>query len=393
MKFASGIGEGRTFPEAFRAAAGAVAEGLGDAPADWVVAFVSPAFRKEYEQVADAVGSRFPFRAFLGCSAGGVIGGGREIEGQPALALWAASLPGVEIRTFHVEDADLPDLDAGPAPWRELIAAPDGDSPPIVVLADPFSIRADDLIAGLDFACRDSVKVGGLASGARGPGENALWSGRTLHRAGAVGALLRGPIALDAVVAQGCRPVGKSLQVTGSERNLLLSLDGKPALQALEETVEALPPRDQALARTSLHLGILMDEFRENPGAGDFLVRNLLGVDPARGILAVGEILHPGQTVRFHLRDARTSAEDLDQALARYARGPAAPRARGALLFSCLGRGVHLYGEPDHDTAKFSGTVGPVPLAGFFCSGEIGPVGGSTHLHGFTSSFGIFRPA
>ena len=126
---------------------------------------------------------------------------------------------------------------------------------------------------------------------------------------------------------------------------------------------------------------------------GDFLIRNVLGADPQSGALAIGERLRRGQTVQFHVRDARTSAEDLDSLLGRFASTPASADLRGALLFSCLGRGVNLYGRPDHDTDLFRVHLGALPLGGFFCNGQIGPVSGATHLHGFTSSFGLFRPA
>ena len=154
-----------------------------------------------------------------------------------------------------------------------------------------------------------------------------------------------------------------------------------------------LSDSDRELLSQALFLGIVMDELGPAPRAGDFLVRNVVGMDPESGSLAVGEVLQSGQTVQFHVRDARSSAEDLQALLRRSAARPAETPARGALLFSCLGRGVHLYGRPDHDTEIFRSALGEVPLGGFFCNGEIGPVGGTTHLHGYTSSFGIFRPA
>ena len=108
--------------------------------------------------------------------------------------------------------------------------------------------------------------------------------------------------------------------------------------------------------------------------------------------MAIGELLKEGQLVQFHLRDAETSAEDLTAVLERYAVENRENQVHGALLFSCLGRGQYLYGRPNHDTDIFHEKLGPVPLGGFFCNGEIGPVSGTTFLHGYTSSFGIFRP-
>ncbi len=235
--------------------------------------------------------------------------------------------------------------------------------------------------------------MGGLASAASGRGENALYLGDRILNAGAVGIALSGDIMLDTVVAQGCRPIGKPMQITRADRNILIELDGQPPLKAIAELLEGLSPADQALARSSLFLGVVMDDLISTPESGDFLIRNIIGIDREHGFLAIGEVLREGQIVQFHLRDARTAAEDLSHVLGRFATGSESKDARGALLFSCLGRGVFLYGKPDHDTDLFRRALGGLPLGGFFCNGEIGPVGGSTRLHGYTSSFGIFRPA
>jgi small ligand-binding sensory domain FIST len=203
---------------------------------------------------------------------------------------------------------------------------------------------------------------------------------------------MHGDIVIDPIVAQGCRPIGRSMRITRSHQNLLLELDERPTLEVLRELYDSLNERDQGLARHSLFLGVVMSEFQENPQLGDFLIRNIVGMEPKAGALAIGEILHEGQIVQFHLRDAQTSAEDLTAMLTRYTQSQKTPKVVGALLFSCLGRGMYLYGRPDHDTDLFRSTVGNIPLGGFFCNGEIGPVGGTTYLHGYTSSFGIFRP-
>jgi small ligand-binding sensory domain FIST len=124
--------------------------------------------------------------------------------------------------------------------------------------------------------------------------------------------------------------------------------------------------------------------------AGDLLVRNLVGADEETGALAVGAELRPMTVAQFVLRDARTAAEDLRRLLVRH-RGASARAPAGALLFSCVGRGAGLFGRPDHDTGLFVESLGPAPLGGFFCNGEIGPVGGMTFLHGYTSAFALFR--
>jgi small ligand-binding sensory domain FIST len=203
---------------------------------------------------------------------------------------------------------------------------------------------------------------------------------------------MKGNVIVDTVVAQGCRPVGHLMCITRSHQNLLEELDGRPPLEVLRELFTSCNERDQGLMQHSLFLGVVMDDFNENPQQGDFLIRNIVGMDARTGAMAIGEMLREGQRVQFHLRDALTSAEDLSALLARYGSQERASSCEGALLFSCLGRGQFLYGRADHDTGLFAEKVGDIPLGGFFCNGEIGQVGGTTFLHGYTSSFGIFRP-
>jgi small ligand-binding sensory domain FIST len=179
--------------------------------------------------------------------------------------------------------------------------------------------------------------------------------------------------------------------VTKCQRNMLAELDGRKSLDVLRDLFATLSEADRKIFRHSLFLGIVMMDHLQEYRQGDFLIRNLVGVDQESGTIAVGAQLRENMVVQFHLRDAKTSADDLDALLARYASSLKGENPDGSLLFSCLGRGMHLYGTPDHDTDMFRERVGDVPLGGFFCNGEIGDVHGRTYLHGYTSSFGIFR--
>jgi small ligand-binding sensory domain FIST len=185
------------------------------------------------------------------------------------------------------------------------------------------------------------------------------------------------------------------MKITRASGNFVVALDGRPPLAVLKDLLPRRSERDQKLARSSLFLGVSLDPLVDDPDQPEYLIRNILGVSPDNGALAVGELVRVGQAVRFHLRDALSSSEDLVRLMARYAADliarPGAPAPRGALLFSCLGRGQNLYGRPDHDTDLFREKLGDVPLGGFFANGEIGSIRGSTHLHGFTSSFALFR--
>jgi small ligand-binding sensory domain FIST len=262
------------------------------------------------------------------------------------------------------------------------------DAPKLLVLADPFTIDAQELISGLDEAYPGAPKFGGLASGGRRPGQNRLLLGPQVHRSGAVVVAFSGAVEVDTLVAQGCRPIGTPMLVTRCREGLLQELDHRAPLEVLRELHASLPERDRQLMRHSLFLGLDMREDRVEYDPGEILVRNVLGADEETGAIAIGAELHPMTVAQFVLRDARTAEEDLQRHLARRRGGG---RPRGALLFSCMGRGAGLFGGPDHDTQLFEEALGPAPLGGFFCNGEIGPVGGETFLHGYTSAFAIFR--
>ena len=392
MKWSSFASENPSLGEALDECAARVKGELGSDPVDLAVIFVSPHYRDGYDRIPQMIAEGLAPKRLIGCSAGGVIGGGHEIEQRAGISLTAAVLPDVDLLPFHLENESLPDLDASPGSWERIVGTTPDKKPQFLLITDPFTIRSDNLLLGLDYAFANSVKVGGMASGGQGPGANVLILDDKVYLSGAVGLAFHGDIVIDTIVAQGCRPVDKPMKVTRCKDNVLLELDGVQALQALRDLYESLDDRDKDLARHSLFLGVVMDEFQEEPQLGDFLIRNIIGMDPRSGAIGIGERLREGQIVQFHLRDAQTSAEDLTGLVHRYRDDQRGTRVAGGLLFSCLGRGVYLYGQPDHDTGIFRDALGEIPLGGFFCNGEIGPVQGATYLHGYTSSFGLFRP-
>jgi small ligand-binding sensory domain FIST len=317
-----------------------------------------------------------------------VVGAGRELEELAGLSVTVASLPDVGLTPIYLEPPDaLEPLE--PDEWQKRLDLIPEQQPCFLLLPDAFSVSAEALIEGLDGAFPGCAKVGGVASGAQGPGQGVLLLNDQVLNEGLVGLALWGDIVVETVVAQGCRPLGETMKVTRSHANLLLELDGEPALDALDEIYRGLEPEDRLRFRSSPLLGIGRDSRREHYRAGDFLVRNLLGVDRERSVIAVSALVEEGQTVQFHLRDARSSSEELHHMLGRQVMDGVFPS--GALMFSCLGRGLRFYGIADHDSRVFCSHYEGVPLAGFFCNGEIGPVHGETFLHGYTSSFGLFH--
>ena len=358
---------------------------------DFVAVFTSR-HDPQANSLAAALSERFPNAVVIGCSGSGVIGLGREEEEASALSLTAGVMPGVALSTFHVRRDELPSPDAPPDAWHALLGVPPDVGPDFIVLAEPFTMDGDALLAGLDYAYPGAVKVGGLASGGGRFSTHSLVLNGAMHREGAVGVALSGNVVIDSVVAQGCRPIGSPMHVTDAEQNMIEALDGMPPMECLQNIYTAASPRDQGLMRHNLFMGIAMDPLALSDAADGFLIRNVLGINQETGALAVGALVREGQLVQFHVRDAQTSGEDLQHSLASYLDAAGERTAAGALMFSCTGRGLYLYGKPDHDTDIFRDVVGGLPLGGFFCNGEIGPVAGTTYLHGYTSSFALFRP-
>ena len=391
MKWVSALSKQPDIDAAVKEASEEIIRQLGNDQADLTVIFVAPQYKDFYDKIPDLLNRYLKPGMLFGCSGGGIIGNGEEAEQQAAFSITCAKLPGVKIQPIYSETKELPDQDTSPSVWREWLNVNIEDQPHFVFLADPFSFRGDEFLAGVDFAYPNSKKVGGLASGAQSMGGNALYLGDKIYNNGLIGIALSGDIEVDTIVAQGCRPIGEPMKITDCQDTLLKSLNGKPTLEVLQDLNETLSDSDKKLLQTSLFLGIEMDPMKDDPKQGDFLIRNLMGVDRESGALAIGALLRTGQLVQFHLRDKKMSAEDLDVMLTRYLSQGHAENASGALLFSCLGRGKYLYGEANHDTNMFHNKLGEIPLGGFFCNGEIGPVGKTTFLHGYTSSFGIFR--
>lgn len=380
--------------------------------------FVSMAFASEFSRVLPLLQEKIELPVLIGCGSNGVIGTDptgmtRELEDGPAVSLTVASLPGVRAQAFQLAGDRLPDLDGSPDDWVNCVGLDPADRPQIVVLVDPFAPNIVDLLQGLDYAYPGMPKVGGIASGIR-PGQNnaGLFLGTVdgdgvvseLVKGGAVGFALIGKIELETIVAQGCRPIGPTFRVADGQRNIILQVEPcredyqrdedaiTSPLEALQTLLETLPDEDRTLAKYELFIGLVRDEFKLTLNSGDFLIRNLMGVDPRSGAVAIADRVRPGQRVQFHLRDARASADDLEALLEgdrRDRSGQGQPI--GAFLFACLGRGRGLYETPDFDTRLFHQYCPDTPIGGCFCNGEIGPVAGSTFLHGYTSVFGLCR--
>jgi small ligand-binding sensory domain FIST len=368
-------------------AAGQVIEQLeGDDP-DLVVCFVSPHFVGAFDDLAFALSNLLTPTVLIGATTIAVIGGAQEVEDGPAVSLFAAVLPDATLTPVQL-DFEATERGGIVSGWpEEPAAAPrttetSGQSTVLLLLADPFTFPTDAFLHQLDGAYPGIRVIGGAASAANGPGGNRLLVDDRVVASGAVGVLLDG-VDVHTVVSQGCRPLGRPYVVTRAERNRVEELGGEPALERLQHAAVTATDDERELIRHGLHVGVVVDEHRVEFGRGDFLVRNVVGADPESGALAIGGEVAVGQTMQFHVRDAAAADEDLHELLAGH-------DARGALLFTCNGRGRRFFGVPDHDAGVVDRLLGPLPVAGALCAGEIGPVGGRNFVHGFTATLALF---
>ncbi len=375
MPVASALSEHPLATHAVGHCVGEILEAIGTMP-DVAILFSTGPHTGALEDMARSVRQLLNPRVLIGVTAMGVLGGSREIEEAPGLSLWAARW-GVDVEPLRFEAFDSPDgtVIAGGTALPGL----DGT---LFLFADPFSFPVDGLLEQLGALAPDLAVYGGMASAARGAGGNVLILDDEHFRDGAVGVRIPSSVPVTPVVSQGCRPFGQPLTVTRSERNMIYELAGQPALERLMGQVADLDPLERQLAANGLHIGVVMDEHLSEFGRGDFLVRGVMGADRSAGAVAVGTPIEIGQTVQFQLRDAASADEDLHELMA-------GRRAASALVFTCNGRGSRLFGTPDHDAMVISDAMPGAAVAGMFCAGELGPVGGQNFVHEFTASVAL----
>ncbi|HXQ43361.1 MAG TPA: FIST N-terminal domain-containing protein [Acidimicrobiales bacterium] len=379
MPFAAALSEHPVPAHAVGEVAGEILDTFGERP-DLAMVFVTPPFAGALEDAVAAIDDILHPLVLLGCAAESIVGPHREVEQTAAVSLFAARTGPLLPVALH----------AGEAPGADGIAVrgwPDDIAftpQALLLVADPFSFPTEAFLDWVATSYPGLPVIGGMASAAQAPGGNRLAMGRHVRTSGAVGALLGPGVSVETVVSQGCRPFGQPLVVTRADGNLILELAGTPALERLVAQAHGALTEDEValLEMGGLQIGRVIDEHRESFGRGDFLLRGVLGADRRTGALAVGDVVPVGTTVQFHLRDARTADEDLHVLLEGH-------HADGALVFTCNGRGSRLFDEPHHDARVVSDLLGPVPMAGFFAAGEIGPVGGHNFIHGFTASMAL----
>jgi small ligand-binding sensory domain FIST len=381
LKCAAGVSATDAGADSFAEAAARAALGLGGASADVAVVFAGAPNLAHAEEGMAAVAERLHPAAAVGCGAQGVVGEAREVE-LGGVAVWAASLGDGIAEAFALEARE------GAAGSLEIHGVPDLDrADALILMVDPFSFPVEPLLATLADGHPGLPVIGGLAS-ARGQAGTLLGRDGAIG-AGAVGLALSG-VRVAACVSQGARPVGPEMAITAGQGNVIEELAGRPAIARLEQAVAELSPAERELAVRGLLIGLVVDPNKPDYERGDFLVRGILSADPESGTITVGERIRVGQTVRLQVRDAASADEDLTAAVERGVADLGSPPA-GALLVTCNGRGSHMFSTPDHDAQVLAGATG-APAAGFFCAGEIGPVGDRNFVHGFTATMALLAP-
>ena len=392
MKWASAISKEIDLHPALMSLAQSIDEQLGDVTPNLVLVFVSPHHASEYAIIPRFFDDRYPNAVVVGCSGGSIIGGEIELEREPGVSVLAGVLPDVGIEPFWLQESEVAGFIEHPRSWQERIHLEPEHQPIFLLFPDPFSCDGQRVLLSLEEAFPESVIVGGLVSGGRVAGSHALFVQADTQTSGVMGVALYGDIQLEPIVAQGARPVGPPLMVTRADEHVIYELDGSPAVQVLDHLMRALSPEERELFRRSPMVGLSTRSDSKSPSRDGYLVRNLLGVDRSTGRIGINAKVGSKQQVQFHIRDSAAAAYELESLLLQYQGRELDSTATAAVMFSCLGRGSYFFGQKNHDLDMFGRHMGPMPVAGFFCNGEIGPVNRRTWIHGYTTVFGLFRP-
>ncbi len=385
-QFSSALSTDPDTPTAVAAVCEEALDALAGTP-DLALVFFSPHHADGAAAMAKQLCETLGTDHLLGCSGESIVGVGREVEAAPAVSLWLARLPASTVRPMRL-DYQRAGNEGAFTGWHEELPGLWPKQATLLVLGDPFSFPADLLLELVNQEQQGVPVIGGMASAGQVPGSNRLLFGPQAVEQGAVSVLIEGGVRITSVVSQGCRPVGQPYVITKAERNVILELGGAPAFQRLQELFATLPTRDQQMVQRGLHVGRVVSEYQDHFEQGDFLVRNVVGIDPDEGAIAIGDYVRPGQTVQFHVRDAETADAELRHMLARLD-----DHSLAGLLFTCNGRGTRLFSDPHHDAGAIHRAAGDIPLAGLFAAGELGPVGGTNFMHGFTASIAVFEAA
>jgi small ligand-binding sensory domain FIST len=351
--------------------------------------FMAPRFFANAKQVLEILRVHAKIPLLVGCSSQSLIANGEELEENPGITLGLYALPGAELKAFHFAQEQVEEAN-GPGYWRLETGIEPEQTNGWLAFIDPFHLDSEAWLHSWNEAYAPLPVMGGLASGDFTEQRTQVYLNGDVYEEGGVAISVGGDVKLSGVISQGCTPIGETWTLTRVEDNIIHEIGNRPAYKVLEETFNQLTAAEQKIARNNLFVGLVVNEYLEDFHRGDFLIRNLLVVDPRSGSIAVGAFPRTGQTMQFQRRSAAAAMEDMDELLGRAAKQLQGAQIYGACLCSCNGRGLGLFGRPNHDAHCVQEQFGPIGLAGFFCNGEIGPIGEKNFLHGFTASLALF---
>lgn len=351
--------------------------------------FVSPKFFSQAKQVLEILRVHAQIPLLAGCSSQSLIAGAEEVEENPGLTLGLYSLPDADLKAFYFKQEQVEEAN-GPGYWRLETGIEPEQTNGWLAFIDPFHLDSEAWLNTWNEAYAPLPVMGGLASGDFTEQRTQVYLNGDVFEEGGVAISIGGEVKLAGVISQGCTPIGETWTLTRVEENIIHEIGNRPAYKVLEETFNQLTPQEQKIARNNLFVGLVVNEYLEDFHRGDFLIRNLLGADPRTGSIAVGAFPRTGQTMQFQRRSAAAAMEDMEELLGRAKHELESVSIYGGCLCSCNGRGQGLFGRPNHDAKSVQDRFGPIGLAGFFCNGEIGPIGEKNFLHGFTASLALF---
>lgn len=351
--------------------------------------FMSPKFFPHARQVLEILRVHGCIPLLAGCSSASLVANGEELESAGGLVLALYSLPGATLKgvRFSQDDVEKAEDDHF---WPVETGVIGANVNSWLAFIDPFHLDAESWLRTWNQNYSGVPVFGGLASGNFPEPLTQVYLDGEAYEDGGVAIAVGGDVELTGVISQGCTPIGEAWTLTRVEQNLIRHIGNRPAYTVLSETVSQLSPEDQRKAQGNLFIGLVVNEYLDEFHRGDFLVRNLLGGDPNSGVLAVGALPRMGQTIQFQRRDASAADEDMNELLERTKKDLTGRTIYGGCLFCCNGRGKSLFGRPSHDAALVQAHFDLPGLAGFFCNGEIGPVGAKNFLHSHTAALALF---
>ena len=351
--------------------------------------FMSPDYFPHAQSVLEILRVHAQIPLLLGCSSTGLIVAKQEFEAQSGVAVALYSMPAAHLQATYITQEQIEQA-KDPAFWHSQTGVSPDQINGWLAFLDPFHMDCEAWLRSWNDAYPGHPILGGLASGDPQEQRTQVYLNGEVHENGAVAVSFSGAVQIMGMISQGCTPIGETWTITKAEGNLIHEIGNRRAYDVLMDTYNSLSADEQKNTQGNLFVGLVINEYLEEFHRGDFLIRNLLGVDPRSGILAVGAFPRQGQTIQFQRRDAKAATEDLLEMLVRTKSELGKASVLGGCLCCCNGRGERLFGAAHHDAQLVAEQLGAPALAGFFCNGEIGPVGRRNFLHGYTASLALF---